>query len=88
MCAGPNHLWSTYFINGIGLLCDLPTGYEYQLAINKFYKDTKDDGDDRGFWRHILGQMTLDVSVAEKHWLMAENIKPIFPGEFVQRYTS
>lgn len=56
--------------------------YEYQLTINESYENEK-DYDDNVHWRHTLGQMTLDASIAEKHLLMERNIKPIFSGEFV-----
>lgn len=62
---------------------------EYQLFIDRLYNNDYEDqligenAENYGTWRDSHGQFTLDVSIAEKHWLMERHIQPLFPGEFV-----
>ncbi|MBP3041609.1 hypothetical protein J9303_19395 [Bacillaceae bacterium Marseille-Q3522] len=57
--------------------------YEYQLFENRFYNMEFETGNiDAPSLNESVGQFTVDVSMAEKHWLMERNIQPVFAGEF------
>lgn len=60
--------------------------YMYQLHKNEFsVYGLEEDGEIyiHADIRDLVGQMTLDASIAEKHWLIEKNIQPIFSGEFI-----
>lgn len=58
--------------------------YEYQLLENQFANKELDTGAQTNNWMETLGKFTIDVSIAEKKWLIERNIQPVFSGEFVQ----
>ncbi|PKH11693.1 ABC transporter permease [Planomicrobium sp. MB-3u-38] len=59
--------------------------HEYQFFVNQIHDNE---------WEHIgvgninelpvMGQFTIDASLAEKEWLLGRGIQPVFSGEFLQ----
>lgn len=58
---------------------DWQSFYQFQLYKNELYRGDYDSGTVR-FTLDKFDFM-LDVSIAEKHWLMEHQIEPVFPGE-------
>ncbi|WP_078598518.1 ABC transporter permease subunit [Evansella clarkii] len=54
---------------------------EYQLFENR-YVNNEFDTHIIDLTLELLGQFTVDVSIAEKEWLIDNDIKPVFSGEF------
>ncbi|MBP3040475.1 ABC transporter permease [Bacillaceae bacterium Marseille-Q3522] len=57
--------------------------YEYQLFENQFANKEFDTGSIGSVDKDNLGEFTIDVSIAEKQWLMERNIQPVFSGDYV-----
>lgn len=59
--------------------------YEYQLFENEFVDDNDafESGNIGNLRKQDIGQFTVDVSIAEKYWLMEHHIQPVFSGEYV-----
>nr|WP_301538669.1 ABC transporter permease subunit [Bacillus sp. THAF10] len=55
--------------------------YEYQLYINRDFNGEIEPSTERTY-AEIFGQFTLDVSIAEKYWMIERNIRPVFSGEY------
>ncbi|MEH7347570.1 ABC transporter permease [Gottfriedia acidiceleris] len=57
--------------------------YEYQFFQMRFANKEIDSGNLQNAFKETLGQFTIDVSIAEKKWLMEHDIQPVFSGDFV-----
>uniref|UniRef100_UPI00052FF4A7 hypothetical protein n=1 Tax=Planococcus sp. CAU13 TaxID=1541197 RepID=UPI00052FF4A7 len=59
--------------------------YEYQLFVLQLHNDELDYlGVGESTLLPTMGQFTIDVSLAEKKWLLGRDIQPVFSGEFLQ----
>uniref|UniRef100_UPI0013EC0A7F hypothetical protein n=1 Tax=Gottfriedia acidiceleris TaxID=371036 RepID=UPI0013EC0A7F len=54
-----------------------------QLFQTRFANKEIDSGNLQNAFKETLGQFTIDVSIAEKKWLMEHDIQPVFSGDFV-----
>ncbi|XZF77804.1 ABC transporter permease subunit [Bacillus sp. AL-1R] len=57
--------------------------YEYQLFQTRFANKEFDSGNLQNAFKETLGQFTIDVSIAEKNWLIDHHIYPVFSGDFL-----
>lgn len=55
--------------------------YEYQLFENQLNNNHPLGHGD--IMKTNYGQFTVDVSIAEKYWLMEHNVQPVFSGEYI-----
>ncbi len=62
--------------------------YEYQLFQARFANKEFDSGNLQNAFKDTLGQFTIDVSIAEKKWLIDHHIKPVFSGDFLPTFFS
>lgn len=58
--------------------------YSYQLLDNRWANEELESGSFVKGIKDNFGTFTVEVSIAEKEWLMAHQIQPIYSGEYIQ----
>lgn len=68
--------------------------YDFQLFVNKTTNEEFDTGTSGYGLKDLIGTFTVEASIAEKEWLIENNIQPIYSGDYIrtiyydERFTS
>ena len=58
--------------------------YEFQLHVNRFANEEFDTGTYGTSIKDFIGTFTVEASIAEKEWLIENNIQPIYSGDYIR----